>query len=817
MQSHSRPRRFRSALLLGAVTVVAVAAGLACASAAQAVAPADVLLPPVPTEESEPNDTTANADPIASGERVRGRIMPGNDVDVYSFQANSGDTVYAALMTAGSSGASDSQLRLIDPSDVEIEVDSDDGTMGSQSSTIAGAQIETDGTHTLEVTHDTGAAQIRPYHLYLEVRDGSPAPEAEPNDSTANANPLSDGHASGVLNPAGEQDHFAIELNAGDTVFLSLDLNPERDATNWDGRLGFGLLGDAGDQITVVDSKGVPSPTNPLSEAMFATVDKSGTYYVVVDGGDPGVGGPTATYRLSAAVIAAAPSSCRTYATTAPGHIGDLGATTFTIPVADPAIIDRAAIRLDLIHTLMGNLDATLRSPAGNENGLFTDIGANVVGGQQHMEVVFDDSAAHPPFSPVLRPLMLQPESNHRMGWFEGEQAQGDWEFVLYDDSPVDTGTLMRAELILCERPAPPPQSVVFEADFEDGDDEFIHSGAADEWERGTPATTAPFAPLSSCAVGSGCFKTDLDGGYDAFSDQELVSPLIDLTDQSGRITARWKQWLSMESATFDRYAVTVEEEGEENARFLYQWDGSSMTTAVGNPAVTVPGSAGWGELNADISEYAGKKIRFRFNLVSDSSVQYGGVAIDDVRVTQRADAFPVSVTTAGSGSGFVDSAPAGIDCGLEQAAKTACSSDFPDGTEVTLTAHPDEGTSFEGFSGAGCSGSGTECVVTVDEVREITATFARIDPDCEPGHEALAGAEGKLAKAVEASKKAKKKVKKAKKKVKKAKPGKAKKKAKKKLKKAKKKNKQANKRVKAAKGEVASAQAALDACLAGD
>jgi murein peptide amidase A len=78
---------------------------------------------------------------------------------------------------------------------------------------------------------------------------------------------------------------------------------------------------------------------------------------------------------------------------------------------------------------------------------------------------------------------------------------------------------------------------------------------------------------------------------------------------------------------------------------------------------------------------------------------------------------YTLSVALAGSGSGTVTSSPAGIDCG------STCSYDFPSGTEVTLTATAAPGSSFAGWSGAGCSGIGS-CEVTMRAAEFVTATF---------------------------------------------------------------------------------------------
>ena len=92
--------------------------------------------------------------------------------------------------------------------------------------------------------------------------------------------------------------------------------------------------------------------------------------------------------------------------------------------------------------------------------------------------------------------------------------------------------------------------------------------------------------------------------------------------------------------------------------------------------------------------------------------------AANTVTATFTLQQFPVTVTAAGTGAGTVTSAPAGIDCGA------TCTANYDFGTVVTLTAAPSTGSTFAGWSGAGCTGTGT-CVVTVNAASTVTATFA--------------------------------------------------------------------------------------------
>ncbi len=89
---------------------------------------------------------------------------------------------------------------------------------------------------------------------------------------------------------------------------------------------------------------------------------------------------------------------------------------------------------------------------------------------------------------------------------------------------------------------------------------------------------------------------------------------------------------------------------------------------------------------------------------------------------TSGATPYLLTLTRSGAGSGSVSSSPAGIDCGL------VCSYSFSLSTSVTLTATPAAGSSFAGWSGAGCSGTST-CTVTMLGARAVNAEFAVVPP----------------------------------------------------------------------------------------
>jgi hypothetical protein len=110
----------------------------------------------------------------------------------------------------------------------------------------------------------------------------------------------------------------------------------------------------------------------------------------------------------------------------------------------------------------------------------------------------------------------------------------------------------------------------------------------------------------------------------------------------------------------------------------------------------------------------AGHSVVLRWRMGSDNSVASQGWRIDSI---QLRDGAALTVSKTGNGSGTVTSTPAGLNCGA------TCSTTFEVGTSVRLTASPAAGTTFAGWSGSGCSGTGT-CTAAVNAAKSVTANF---------------------------------------------------------------------------------------------
>ena len=82
----------------------------------------------------------------------------------------------------------------------------------------------------------------------------------------------------------------------------------------------------------------------------------------------------------------------------------------------------------------------------------------------------------------------------------------------------------------------------------------------------------------------------------------------------------------------------------------------------------------------------------------------------------------PAQLSVAVSGGGTITSSPAGIDCTSDEG--QSCGATFTSGTVVTLTATPNTGDTFTGWSRGACSGTSATCSITVTAAEYVQANF---------------------------------------------------------------------------------------------
>jgi Ca2+-binding RTX toxin-like protein len=269
-----------------------------------------------PIAESEPNNTSAEADALADGQCFvvgSGAVSPATDADYWSFSGTVGATAWAFVDPAPDT---DSLLTLFGPDGTQIEVDNNDGlgnggdgtppVEAPLASAIGGAAVSS-GTHSLSVTENGNDGVIDPYRLFLAVPSGS-IPEAEPNDAFGQANTITGCPEvrSGTISSTGEQDWFAVTAAAGETLYIA--------GADTEG-LALSLRPPPTGAAPLVSGPITASPAPPAT-AFSYNITAAGTYFVRVIAG---TGGQTGPYRLMVARCDLAAATCPATDQPAPG------------------------------------------------------------------------------------------------------------------------------------------------------------------------------------------------------------------------------------------------------------------------------------------------------------------------------------------------------------------------------------------------------------------------------------------------------------------------------------------------------------------
>ncbi|MCA9459079.1 MAG: hypothetical protein KC550_00860 [Nanoarchaeota archaeon] len=98
---------------------------------------------------------------------------------------------------------------------------------------------------------------------------------------------------------------------------------------------------------------------------------------------------------------------------------------------------------------------------------------------------------------------------------------------------------------------------------FDASDEGWTHSGAQDEWERGVPSDT----DVNTCDSGN-CWATDLDANYNDNANNNIQSPVIDMSGRTNTIVNFWRE-IDFQDATNDKIYFEVYDGSSWN--ILYQ------------------------------------------------------------------------------------------------------------------------------------------------------------------------------------------------------------------------------------------------------
>lgn len=130
-----------------------------------------------------------------------------------------------------------------------------------------------------------------------------------------------------------------------------------------------------------------------------------------------------------------------------PQAISNIGTPTITSKIAffDDLPLADLNVSLELDHSFLKEITATLTSPSGTVVTLFT----NACGSLDNVNAIFDDSASGfvctgtPAINGTVRP-------NGALASFNGESILGEWVLTISDNAPSDGGSLKAFSLEVC-------------------------------------------------------------------------------------------------------------------------------------------------------------------------------------------------------------------------------------------------------------------------------------------------------------------------------------------------------------------------------
>jgi len=259
---------------------------------------------PARVNESEPNDTLANAQAIVPDVLVVGRLDPAGDVDLFSFTATAGQRVTVDITARSLTPPSeaDTVVALLDGTG-QLLAENDDA--GGSLDSFLSVEIPRSGRYIVRIRNfSPKGGPSYTYEALITLTGAAPPPpgtvtESEPNNSPAQANVLTPPvTVSGTIAPAGDVDFFAVDARRGQQLVIDVDARSLTPPSPLD------------TVVTLFDSTGRQLAENDDAQGstdslLRFTIPADGRYIFRVRSFD-GKGGPDYVYRATVTLTGAA-------------------------------------------------------------------------------------------------------------------------------------------------------------------------------------------------------------------------------------------------------------------------------------------------------------------------------------------------------------------------------------------------------------------------------------------------------------------------------------------------------------------------------